>query len=250
MAQLVRACQGLREAVLAFKAPLISGKDSMKNDFDDGVLRLSILPTLLISGIARVHDIDNCLSMEFKRAGDIIYLLSAGKPGLAGSHFEEISGWQSALTPSLELGAAAKLYKKVHDATYRNWISSAHDLSEGGLAVALAECSIGSGLGCSVNIDGIISQLSQDAINLPFSPGKILSRNDCVIFAEGPGRLLVTVDPSYQRQWQDYWNGYDVIELGVVTSKPKMTISCKSTSLIDLQVSELERVWRTPLPFD
>src|SRR5262249_56109070 len=89
LGDLVLACQGLYEAACTYEAPLISGKDSMKNDFDDGVIRLSIPPTLLISAIAKVPDIEKSLSMEFKQPGDLIYLLTAGKLGLKEKHHYE-----------------------------------------------------------------------------------------------------------------------------------------------------------------
>ncbi|HMO20564.1 MAG TPA: phosphoribosylformylglycinamidine synthase, partial [Candidatus Melainabacteria bacterium] len=92
LGQLVRACQGLYEACLAFTAPLISGKDSMKNDFDDGVLRLSIPPTLLVSAIARVEDIGDCISSELKQADNLLYVVTAGRQSLTGSHWQELYG--------------------------------------------------------------------------------------------------------------------------------------------------------------
>jgi len=250
LAQLVRACQGLKEAVLAFKAPLISGKDSMKNDFDDGTLRLSVPPTLLISAIAPVPDVSKCVTSEFKRTGDLIYLVVAGKPGLAGSHLEEICGWQSALTPQLELAKAAQLYRKVHAAMQLGLVNSAHDLSDGGLGITLAECVIGSNLGCSIKLDDLITYLSRDSANLPYSPGRILSRLDAVIFAEGPGRLLLTVDPASKQEWEEVMQGCDIIEMGNVSQRQRLTIMNKQAFVVDLAIGELERAWRTPLPFD
>ncbi len=78
LGMLVKSCQGLYEAALTMETPLISGKDSMKNDFDDGVIRLSIPPTLLISAIGKIHDIKTCITSQFKNAGDHIFLLSVG----------------------------------------------------------------------------------------------------------------------------------------------------------------------------
>lgn len=113
LAQLVRACEGLYDAVLAYGAPLISGKDSMKNDFDDGTIRLSIPPTLLVSAIGKVPDINKVVTMEFKSAADKIYLVSAGRLGLAGSAYADINGWQSQQTPSFKVEDAAAAYKTI-----------------------------------------------------------------------------------------------------------------------------------------
>ncbi|HEY9676890.1 MAG TPA: AIR synthase-related protein [Drouetiella sp.] len=252
LALLVRACQGLAEAVLAYKAPLISGKDSMKNDFDDGVVRLSIPPTLLISGMARVPDVSKCVSMEFKQPNDLIYLLRAGKPGLAGSHYEEMLGWQSALIPQIDLKKAAEMYRRLHKAMDKGWVNSAHDLSDGGLAVALSECIIGSGKGAQVDLTRVIEadKKQSDASPFPFSPEKVLSRIDTLLFAEGPARLVVTIDPSMKKDWEFFWKDFDCREIGVVSEKPKLTIWEGELTVIDAALLDLERAWRTSLPFD
>ena len=102
LGMLVKACQGLYEAAVTMETPLISGKDSMKNDFDDGVIRLSIPPTLLISAIGKVHDINNCITSQFKNAGDQIFLLSAGSLGLAGTTISQLLSCPQVL-PSINL---------------------------------------------------------------------------------------------------------------------------------------------------
>ena len=181
LGQLVRACQGLYEAVIAYGCPLISGKDSMKNDFDDGVVRISIPPTLLVSAIGKLTDANKAVSMEFKTVGDLIYLLAAGELGLAHSQYLEQMSWKSSLLPSINLAQAAKLYKQLHACIEYGLVNSAHDLSEGGLAVALAECVIGSGLGAVIDA----GQIEQAAGNL--------NRFDTAFFAEGPARILVTI---------------------------------------------------------
>lgn len=255
LSQLVRACQGLHDAVMAFNAPLISGKDSMKNDFDDGVVRLSIPPTLLVSALGRIEDIDRCISMEFKRPGDVIYLLSAGRPGLAGSHYEELTGWQSAVMPALDLNKAAQMYQQLHFAIESSLVASAHDLSEGGLAVSLAESTIGGGLGCEIDADQLTRHdIASDLLITKMD--KLLSRTDIVLFAEGPGRIAVSIPPEHLRQWEELWKGFDVKRIGVVTESRRLTIKTKTAdheqgrAVIDLPIAELEKAWRTPLPFD
>lgn len=252
LAMLVRACQGLSEAVLAYKAPLISGKDSMKNDFDDGVVRLSIPPTLLISGMARVPDVSKCVSMDFKQPGDLIYLLKVGKPGLAGSHYEEMLGWQSALIPQIDLPKAAKMYRQFYKAIEKGLINSAHDLSEGGLAVAISECIIGGGKGAKIDLTHIveIEKKQGEASPFPFSAEKVLGRIDTILFAEGPARLLVSIDPSQKSEWESLWKDFDCHEIGQVSDKNRLTIWENEKTVVDVALMDLERAWRTALPFD
>jgi phosphoribosylformylglycinamidine synthase II len=257
LAQLVRACQGLFDAVTAFEAPLISGKDSMKNDFDDGVVRLSIQPTLLVSAMAKVHRIDACQSMEFKRPGDIIYLLSASIPGLAASHYEEIVGWQSAIVPQPNLKKAAETYKRLHRAINTDLVNSAHDLSEGGLAVALAECIIGGELGALINLDKLQQNSEKEAEEYvaPPSSQRIISRIDTLLFGEGPSRIIVSVPAEKKKQWEKLWADMTCIELGVVTDTANLVIECSlpggpSKTVVQLEYSAMESAWKKALPFD
>jgi phosphoribosylformylglycinamidine synthase len=249
LAQLVRACQGLFDAAVAYGAPLISGKDSMKNDFDDGVLRLSVPPTLLVSAIARVPQSTQAMTMEFKTPGDIIYLLSAGTLGLAGSQYEELQGWSSDWLPTLDLAQAIAMYKRLHHAIATGWVRSCHDLSEGGLAVALAECVIGSKLGAKIEAERVIAA-STCASDCSASATGLNKRMDVALFAEGPARIIVTVDPAQQRSWETLVAGFDCHKLGVVEQMSRLRIiSAVGKPVLDMTAEGLAHAWRTPLPF-
>jgi phosphoribosylformylglycinamidine synthase subunit PurSL len=262
LAQLVRTCIGLKEAVLAFRAPLISGKDSMKNDFDDGVLRLSIPPTLLISAIGRVHNIDECVSMEFKQPGDLIYLLRGGVIGLAASHYEELSGWQSPLVPSIDLSKAALLYGKLHEAIRAGLVQSAHDLSEGGLAVATAECIIGGGFGATLSGEQLVQAMqTPNGKMLPVYMQTISNRLDTIIFGEGPAHIIVSIKPEDQERWQSLWQDFNCTCIGEVTAETNLRITHPAKDekgreidpnkkAIELDMEQLERAWKKELPFD
>lgn len=247
LGMLVKACQGLYEAVTIFEAPLISGKDSMKNNFDDGVVRLAVPPTLLVSAIGKVHNIDKCVTMDFKSAGDLIYLLSSGELGLAGSHYEEIMEWQSDCLCSLDLRTAQHLYQQLHVAIQNEWIRSAHDLSEGGLAVALSECIIGSGLGADVFLGNL-----KNANPVPTANGKgsLMLRSDLQLFGEGPGRILVSIKPQCKDKFESHFQSAAIL-IGKTIDAPALTVreTQASAPFIDLSLSKLEQAWNSPLPF-
>lgn len=239
LAQLVRCCQGLFYTALEYQTPLISGKDSMKNDFDDGKLRLSIPPTLLISAIGRVPDADRCITMQFKQPGDLIYLIAGGTPGLAGSVLADVQKLSPSLLPTLDMTLARKMYESLHIEMQAGRVKSCHDLSEGGLAVAIAECIIGSGLGASIDPMSIRRGL----INVP---GELHNRIDLALFAEGPAQLLVTIAPQDEDNWKQLMAPYRCTKLGVVTKEPVF-------SLIDhFQIScdELTQSWQTEIPIN
>lgn len=233
LGMLVKTCQGLYDAVIAFEAPLISGKDSMKNDFDDGVIRLSVPPTLLVSAIAHVPNSEEAVTMEFKGGGDSIYLLRAGTLGLSTSHFEDVSdsNYKGTSLPSLDLACAKDLYAKLHKSMREKLIRSAHDLSEGGLAVALAECVIGSEFGAAVSLDG-------------------LEETVAALFGEGPGHIVFTGQKQDENKIEQIFGKSNLIKIGEVTEKPSLKILRDKTELFDLDRDALEQAWNTQLPFD
>lgn len=220
LGQLVQACQGLYDSCIAFSAPLISGKDSMKNDFDDGVVKLAIEPTLLISAMGKIQDSDKSISMEFKQTGDFIYWISAGEASLSGSHYSEITGCEDNKVPRVDLKAAPKLYAKLHKAIEAELVNSAHDCSEGGAAVCLAECVIGSGLGAHIEMEG----------------------SEFALFSEGPSRLIVSVDPAKAEAFEANWKrtpGVQCVKLGRVEDSQRLKIG----SSIDLSLAEMQSAW-------
>ena len=261
LAQLVRACMGLRDAVMAFEAPLISGKDSMKNDFDDGVVRLSIPPTLLVSGIGRVPDIATCISMEFKNEGDLVYLLRAGNVGLAGSHYEELSGWKSEYTPSFNLSKAARLYGNLHQAIRQGLVQSAHDSSDGGLAVAVAEGVIASRLGVTLHADALSTLEIVDCSGTgmesrSLTDGSSHTRLDVVMFGEGPANIVVSIKATDKAAFEKLLADDAYTLIGEVTTdrQLKLADSSKTTPSksvrLAVDIDELAQAWTTKLPFD
>jgi phosphoribosylformylglycinamidine synthase subunit PurSL len=237
MAQLVRACQGLYDAVLAYGAPLISGKDSMKNDFDDGLVRLSIPPTLLVSSIGRISHCAKAVTMDFKRPGDIVYLLSAGTLGLGGSEVASLGGLSAGRPPAIDLPAAAIIYRGIHEWITAGGIKSAHDCSEGGLAVALAECVIGSGLGITIDQQAI------DQILLPYRD----QTTAFALFTERPATIVLTVSPADAAGFESDFKELCPIRLGEVTADG--VISLEDNSL-RLDHKSLVAAWSWPLPLE
>ncbi|MFA7335311.1 MAG: phosphoribosylglycinamide formyltransferase [Candidatus Obscuribacterales bacterium] len=256
LAQLVQACEGLYEAVLAYNAPLISGKDSMKNDFDDGTVRISIPPTLLVSAIGKVPDIEQVVTMEFKSVGDHLFLVSAGALGLAATTYAGNMNWTSSLLPELNLEQAALLYQTIFTAMQNNLIESCHDLSEGGLAVAVSECIIGSNLGAELDAEAVVTAAESGARFHDL----LRERMDVALFAEGPARLLVSVSPANVEAWFALWPDQkalasdckiSIVEIGKVTdSGLRLVDKARKGELIELDNVKLKQAWQATLPFE
>lgn len=157
MAQLVRACAGLYDAALVYRAPLISGKDSMKNDFigknkAGETVKISVPPTLLVTAIAQVPDARKTVSGYFKRSGDKIYLLGAPTKSLIGSVFEQEYEVASLPPEYPDLMQNKILYQRIYQAIQKDMLQSCHDISEGGMMSAIAEACFGETLGASLNL--------------------------------------------------------------------------------------------------
>ncbi|HTP65343.1 MAG TPA: phosphoribosylformylglycinamidine synthase subunit PurS, partial [Geobacteraceae bacterium] len=116
MAQLVRANQALYDVCLAYRIPLISGKDSMKNDFFDGVTKISIPPTILFSVIGRIEDVRQAVTMDVKRPGDLVYLLGKTGDELGGSEYFAMNGLIGNKVPVVDTGRAYGRYRAYHEA--------------------------------------------------------------------------------------------------------------------------------------
>jgi phosphoribosylformylglycinamidine (FGAM) synthase-like enzyme len=166
-AWLVRACYGLRDAALALSAPLVSGKDSMKNDFrgkcNGEDVTISVPPTLLMTAVGRVQDTKLARTADFKTSGDVIYLLGGTTFGLLGSEYHALS--QEVPATKMEMGGTLRVGRPDWPLARRvySWIGGAqgklqakvkslHDVSEGGILVSVAESLLAKGLGATLRI--------------------------------------------------------------------------------------------------
>jgi phosphoribosylformylglycinamidine (FGAM) synthase-like enzyme len=245
---LVKSCQGLYDAAVAMGTPLISGKDSMKNDFDDGVIRLSVLPTLLISAIGKVPNINQAITSQFKNIGDKIFLLSAGSLGLAASTISDLVSCPEIL-PTYNLDQAKGLYQKLYQSITQGFINSAHDISDGGLLTSIAESIIGSNLGAALEIS--VSELTNLANLLLSKTFKANILASVLLLAEGPGHIIVSVPPTAANTFVQHMKEHKILYLGAVTANTNLQITLKHEKNENhyWQLSQLENAWTTPLPF-
>ena len=183
MGALVRACEGCYDAAKAFRAPFISGKDSLNNQFvtEDG-RTIQIPPTLLISGFAPVEKDTLAVSMDAKRAGSRLVAVGRTSARLGGSHFALVSGGTAARIPAPSLVDGPRHAAAVARAIRAGVVRSAHDCSEGGLLVAAAEMAFSGGLGLALDLDA-----------LPLD-GEVSMLARC--FAEDASRYLLEVEES------------------------------------------------------
>ncbi|NNE11210.1 MAG: phosphoribosylformylglycinamidine synthase subunit PurL [Ilumatobacter sp.] len=152
LGELVAAVDGCCAAAMAYRAPFVSGKDSLNNEYTgaDGK-RHSVPPTLVITAVAHVPDVEGCITPALRRAGNTLLLLGTTSREFAGSHLDLLHGEPDEVgtVPAPDPDAPAR-YRQLHQAMRAGLVQSCHDLSEGGLAVALAEMCIGGRLGAEI----------------------------------------------------------------------------------------------------
>ena len=237
MAQLVRANKALYDYCTAFSMPLISGKDSMKNDFYDGTTKISIPPTLLFSVIGKMEDARLAVTMDVKRPGDLVYLLGGTADELGGSEYLAQKGFVGNSVPKVDAKAALATYRAYHGALNSGLVASCHDLSDGGLAVAAAESAFAGGFG-----------ISADLAKVPFK-GEAAGRSDQVLlFSESASRLLVTVRAEKAEAFEKAMAGTVLAKIGEVSAEPTLAIAGLSGSIVvKSELSQLKAAWQAPL---
>lgn len=231
LAQLVLTCQGLHDTCLAYKVPLISGKDSMKNDYKIGDIKISIPPTLLFTAIGFVENIQNTMTIDVKNPGDKVYLIGETVEALGGSEWAEIHKFDGGTVPIVKTDKAIRQYTQIHECIKNGWISSCHDCSDGGLAVALAESAFAGGLGMQIELQSI--RLENDIVTL---------------FSETPCRHVVTVPPDYENDFLKQMKGIDIFYLGEVLEQPQFKVyGSKNNLIINATIYELKEAWQKTL---
>ena len=139
--QIEKSTDGMSEACKVLKTPVIGGNVSLYNETSGE----AVYPTPVVGMVGLIKDIDHITTQVFKNAGDLVYLLGETKDEFGGSELQKLtSGKIFGKAPELDLEVEEKNQKAVLKAIQEGLVASAHDLAEGGLAVALAESAIGS----------------------------------------------------------------------------------------------------------
>lgn len=227
--QLKRAAFGCYDGAIAFSTPYISGKDSMFNDFsgfdeENNPVKVSVLPTLLISSIGIHPDVAKAVSMDAKFAGDLVYVIGKTAEELGGSEYFMHHGSPGNRVPALDLDAARERYGRLTKTMEKGLVASAFPVSNGGLLVALAKVCIAGRLGMEIAIPST-------------------TRPDYYLFSESLGRIVVTVSPGSRQAFEDTF-GSDAVLLGRVGG-PDLRVTA-GRPIVDLPVAEMEAAYRAP----
>ena len=239
LAQLVRANRALDDVCRAYQLPCISGKDSMKNDVIINGEKISVPPTLLFTLLGNHEDIRKAVSSDFKNSGDIIYLLGQTHQELGASELvtmfrDECGGGIGGKVPAIDTTRNLALYRDLTAAMRQELVVSAHDCSDGGFAVALAEACFGADSGCSVDISEI------------FNDNNSLDKWGA-LFGESLGRILVSVKAEHSAEFEAAMVNNACFRLGEVVSGDEITISKSGETILQASMSALKQSWQATL---
>ena len=231
LAQLVRACRGLQKACLAYGIPLISGKDSMKNDAVLDGKKVSVRPTLLISLLGVITDVREAVNTDFKNPGDSIYMVGRTRGELGGSAYEGKENLPMGSCPAVYLDEAKILYQTLHIAITRGLVASCHDLADGGFGVALAESALGGRLGAEIDI-----------AHMPVD-GKTMTNTE-LLFSESPSRFIASVPTGLGDAFEACMSSNLVRRLGNVIQSSDIVIKANRKNVVSVSLSQIERAWK------
>jgi len=233
MGELVRALKGCYDGAKQYGTPFISGKDSLNNEYTDGVTgqQVAIPPSLLVSAMAIVADVRQTCTMDLKRPGDALYVLGETRDELGGSYYYRRQGFMGNNVPS-QAEHGPIIARRLHQAIMNGLIAACHDCSEGGLAVALSEMALAGRLGAQVEIDKVPT-------NEPLSPESLL-------FSESNGRYIVQVSEENASAFESLFKGLPCACIGQATDTHQvaMLTSEQGLPIIDLPVEALTQAWR------
>src|SRR3989339_546629 len=231
LGQLVGAVKACYDCAVGYGTPFISGKDSMFNDFKGydergNPVDISIPPTLLISAISVMPDLYKAVSPEFKKTGDIIYLLGETNDEMGGGEYLKSLGFVGNNTPKVDVKKNMRTYLALEKAIQEGLVSSSLSVTSGGLGIALAKAAVGGMMGCNISLSPI---------------GKTYGV-DVKLFSESQGRILVSVPSKNVSAFEKIIKNISFAKLGRVVGGGKVVIMDKS-KIVETNVKKLHKIY-------
>ncbi|HWB01299.1 MAG TPA: phosphoribosylformylglycinamidine synthase subunit PurL, partial [Pirellulales bacterium] len=248
LGSLVRAALACHDLAIALGTPFISGKDSLNNEFrypttaaasgESGSQSIAIPSSLLISALGQIDDVSRAVTMDLKEAGNRLYQVGVTKDELGGSHFALVTGTAGGHVPRVDAAAARKTFTAMHHAIDAGLVRACHDLSEGGLAAAVAEMAFAGELGAKITLDSVPHDMAGGA-------------NDAVLlFSESNSRFLCEVRPDKAAAFEAALAGVPHARLGEVTDERRLEIRGLAATggrvVIAADLQPLKDAWQQP----
>lgn len=225
LAQLVRSCEGLYDSALAYGTPFVSGKDSMKNDFrgkdkNGKEVKISVPPTLLITAMSQIEDVEKIITTDFKQAEDLIYYIGTKQTKLNFSEYTRLYETEHIHDLKIDLERNSQIFHCIYHANQMGFIQSCHDISEGGSITALFESCLGGQLGCELSVN-------QDHLRAK-------------LFNEPLASFIISVSPDKQKEFEALFKNDDFELWGHTTSNLELVIN----EQIRININKASDIWK------
>ncbi|MFM2096157.1 MAG: Phosphoribosylformylglycinamidine synthase subunit PurL [Planctomycetota bacterium] len=243
LGSLVRAALACHDVAIALGTPFISGKDSLNNEYSytvDGTRNTIAIPaSLLISALGQVDDVGRCVTMDLKSPGNLLYVVGKTYAELGGSHLSLVNGLTGGQVPELRVETARVTFQRIHAAIRQGFVRACHDLSEGGLAVAIAEMAFAGGTGATISLDRIPA-------DLPGLTGA--QRYAAILYSESNSRFLVEVPVAHRAAFEQCLSDTAWGLVGEVGSSKTLRFDFGAAEPAwEYDISDLKEAWQSPL---
>ncbi len=230
--QLASSCKGISEACKALETPVTGGNVSLYNESKNKDNEITpINPTPVIGMVGKIDNVEKAISSGWKNVNDQIWVIGSYKSETtiaASSYLEYFHGEITGRPPKIDLLDEKLCQSFLRNAILENFVVSAHDISDGGLAIALAECCILSSKGASIEIE------------------KDFKRDDNLLFAEGGSRIIFSIDKIKEKKWLEYLKANQINcqssvyikKIGYVSHKT-LNLKIQENIICDIGVEEL-----------
>jgi phosphoribosylformylglycinamidine synthase len=218
--------RGMAEVCRALRIPIPSGNVSFYNEAEG----TAVPPTASALGVGVMPFVRRAVTPDLKKQGDLLFLVGATKPDLGASLYSKYRGGGGGSLPDVATAQLRLASQNLSHAGQTGLVRAAHDVSEGGLAVALAEMTLGGNLGATVAVDA-------SAPRLPW---------DLALFSESPSRWVVEVDPKRAKAFVQAMAPVPVKEIGEVEGS-SLVLQRGAGQLVELKLREMRKAWSEPL---
>jgi phosphoribosylformylglycinamidine synthase len=230
LGDLVEACKACYDLAKAYETPFISGKDSLYNESPLG----PVTPTLLITALGIIPDIREAVSMDVKAAGDSIYIVGKTLKELGGSEYYRLNGSLGNSVPKTSKKSAKQIFASITKAIDLGLVRACHDLSEGGLAVAIAEMAFSGGYGAELDLWRV--------------PRRAVDRDDFLLFSESNSRFLLEVPDEARPQFENVMRDKPFARIGWIIKRPHLRVfGINGRVIVDTPISDLQASWKREL---
>ena len=229
MGEFYEACRGLGDTARELKLPFVSGNVSFYNES----VKTAVPPTPEIVGIGIVDDIRKCVTSDFKDEGNPIYLVGKKTDKeMGGSEYYNILDFDEGIVPKTDIQILKNCIDSILSTIDKEYVSSCHDVSEGGIAICISEMTIGGDIGAEIDVSNINKNL----------------RTDFKLFSESNTRWIIEINKKYEKDFEKILikKNTPFIKIGITKGK-KLVIYDRNKIVVNLDISVLRNIWKNAI---